>query len=642
MLSNGSLIIHGRMDTQVKLRGLRIELQEIQTVALNTGFTQTCRAILTTRSKSEQQQLALFYVPSGNEKDKFQLLPVTSSTSKEQVRGLRCALQASLPDYMVPSFIFPISALPLTSSGKVDEKTLQMTVRELSDSSLKSYSPTEDDTVVDSDWSGTETLIADVVANCLNQDRKKVGRWTTFSALGLDSISAMPVARKLQSILKKRIPLSLLLQNPNVSRLASVIDQLGTPAEPSSSHEPLLPAALIETVRKRFKTEGKSVIKVLPCTPLQEAMVMSSLNSSSATNDNGVAYYNQMLFHLRIPYKVMMGLWNDIVQRHEILRTSFVTSENIKYPAIQVILNEYEPEWQVLDTNDLLLHERASQHVASASIDIVSNVPPMALAIIRSEGSGDYLSFVCHHAMYDGISMRLLLSEIEALYYGKHLPNPPSIEPFLREIQLSYPNQADFWRQLFLGFQPNSLACIAPAKDIMPRTLSVNASQASLRLIESQLQSTGVSMLALVHTTWAITLSILGQKSDVSFGIVTTGRSIALDEVDNLVAPCFNTLPIRMDLSASTFIIHVMKAFQTLNAQIIEHQFASLRHIQKELKTQMRLFDTLVILQPLTAPLDNEIWSLTYEDGFMDVSSRFHSEIKSGQLLIYSLGSNHL
>ncbi|KAI0505733.1 putative non-ribosomal peptide synthetase [Xylaria bambusicola] len=619
MLPDGSLIIHGRMDTQVKLRGLRIELQEIQTIALNTGLTKVCRSILITHKEKESHQLALFYVPSGTEINSFKLLSVTTDTSKDRIRALRHALQSTLPDYMIPSFIFPISTLPLTSSGKVDERALHTAVSELSNSALESYSPDDDEADIHPDWSTTELLIADVITDFLPQDRKKLGRWTTFSMLGLDSISAMPIARKLQSTLQKRIPLSLLLQNPNISRLASAIDGLATSRESSPSQDPLLPDDLIETLRKRFSTTGNSVAKILPCTPLQEAMIMSSLKPSSATSSNGVAYYNQMLFHLRIPYEVMIGLWNDIVQRHEILRTLFVTTEDIKYPAVQVVLDSYVSEWKVLNTKDVSLQEHASQHVTSSSITADTNAPPMALAIIRTDDTGDYLSFVCHHAMYDGISMRLILSEIETLYYGKHLPDPPSIEPFLRQIISSRPSQDTFWRQLFLDFQPISLTCPRLTKDTMPRTLSATASQTSLQSIESQLQSDGVSMLAFVHTIWAITLSILSQKKDISFGSVTAGRSIALDEVDKLVAPCFNTLPIRMDLSTSKFLIEVMKKFQSLNAKMMLYQFTKLRHIQKEVGAQTRLFDTLVILQPSTDPLDDKIWSLEYEDGFMDV-----------------------
>ncbi|KAI0483695.1 putative non-ribosomal peptide synthetase [Xylaria cf. heliscus] len=620
MLPDGSLLIHGRIDTQVKLRGLRIELQEIQAIALRTGVTRACKSVLITYKDTKLQQISLFYVPSDCDTTKFRLFPITNHF-KEQGRTLRHTLQSCLPDYMVPVFIFPISTLPLTPSGKVDEGMLRNSIASLSPDAFDAYSSNEYHTDAHSGWSETETLVADVITDLLEKERSEINRWTTFSALGLDSISAMPVARKLQSVLRKRVPLSLILRNPNVNRLASAIDELITHEEPTYSREPLLPTELEETMRKRFTANGQQVATVLPCTPLQEAMVMSSLNPSSISVNNEVAYYNQMLFHLRVPYEAMMSVWNEVVRRHEILRALFVTSDNMRYPAVQIILNSYLPKWEVLEAKGNSPHERASEHIASASSTTGHDTPPMALAIIRTTESGDYLSFVCHHAMYDGISMRIMLSEIEDLYHGRLLSKPPSLEPFLREMRLPYPGQDDFWKQLLLGFQPTSLRCkdFVRDTDAMPRSLSAEAPGTSLNLIESQLRDVGVSMLALIQTSWAITLSMLTQRSDVSFGSVVNGRSIPSDLVDNLVAPCFNTLPIRMDLSLSTFHMDVMKNFQNLNAKLLLYQFSSLRHIQKEVGIQTRLFDTLVILQPPTTPLDNAVWSLVYEDGLMDV-----------------------
>ncbi|KAJ8131526.1 hypothetical protein O1611_g2102 [Lasiodiplodia mahajangana] len=618
MLPDGSLIIRGRIDTQVKLRGLRIELREIQEIVLRTGLARTCKSILVTHENVKSQQLALFYAPIGYQNARFQLLPLTGE-SREQIKTLRHTLQSRLPDYMVPVFIFPISTLPLTSSGKIDEGTLRSSIEELSASALNAYSSSEEQAGLHSEWSETETLIANVIIDLLGKDRNEISRWTAFSALGLDSISAMPVARKLQSILRKRIPLSLLLQNANVNRLASAIDKIDGPKQPPYSGDPLLPEDIVETMRKRFTTDRQSVAKVLPCTPLQEAMVMASLSPSSTTADNGVAYYNQMLFHLRIPYKSIIGLWNEIIQRHEILRALFVVSDNIRYPAVQVILDSYVPKWQILGTEEASLQERASHHVASTSATMDYNRPPMTLAIIRTSESGDYLSFVCHHAMYDGISMGIILSEIESLYHGMQLAKPPSLEPFLREIQLSHPNRDGFWKQLLLDFQPSPLKCKDFIEDTMPRNMSAKASQMPLKLIEAQLRDIGVPMLALIQTAWAVTLFSLSQGSDVSFGNVIAGRSIPLDMVDDLVAPCFNTLPIRMDLSLSTFIIDVMKRFQSLNSNMIPYQFTGLRHIQKEFGKKMGLFDTLVILQPPPKPLDDTLWYLVYEDGHMDV-----------------------
>jgi acyl carrier protein len=619
MLPDGSLLIHGRIDKQVKLRGLRIELQEVEAIALTTGITRICRSILVTHESLTGQQLALFYVPFDEGAVSFKLLPITDG-AKDQIRILRHELQAYLPEYMVPTFIFPITALPLTSSGKVDERALSSPVGKLSTSILSAYSHTEDEADVQSDWSDMEMLIADVIAEQLHQDRSEISRWTTFSALGIDSISAMPIARNLHTVLQKRVPLSLLLQNPSVSRLASAI----TEAETSENSRPfdgsLLPQELVEAMRKRFENRGQSVAKVLPCTPLQEAMLMASPIWSPTAAEDKATYYNQMMFHLRVPYQAILAHWNEVVRRHEILRACFVTTDNIRHPTVQVILNQYVPKWQVFVTKDDALYERASQLVSSISNTIDREEPPMTLAIIRTQGSGEYLSFICHHAMYDGISMRIMLGEIEALYKGGLLLEPPSLEPFLREIQLQSPNQENFWKQLILGSQPTPLRCRNSAKDMLPSSFSTKASRTSLETVKADLQGIGVSMLALCQTAWAVTLSIISQKGDVLFGNVVAGRSIPLDMIDNLVAPCFNTLPMRMDLSLSTTLIDVMKRFQSLSAKMGPHQFTSLRRIQKCTDTQSRLFDTLVILQPQPIPLDDSLWSLVYEDGPMDVS----------------------
>ncbi|KAI0201600.1 putative non-ribosomal peptide synthetase [Astrocystis sublimbata] len=618
MLPDGSLLIQGRIDTQVKMRGLRIELQEIQAIALRTGLTRACKSVLIMHQDTNQQQLSLFYVPSDYDTTKFQLLPLLEHY-RDQSRTIRLALESCLPDYMVPTFIVPISSLPLTSSGKIDEGQLSRCLNDIPHNEVGAYSFTEDHPDAQSDWSETETLIADVITDLRGNTSGKLSRWTSFSALGLDSISAMPVARKLQSTLGKRIPLSLLLLNPNVNRLASAIDTIIGNEEPLLSRDPLLPTEMEAAIRKRFTSSRQSITKVLPCTPLQEIMVMSSLSSPAITT-NGVAYYNQLLFHLHAPHEVIMGLWNQVVRRHEVLRALFVASDNLRYPAIQVILEDYVLEWEVLQAEGDSPYELASKHIASASSIVPDEKPPMALAIIRTKTAGDYLSFVCHHAMYDGVSMQIILSEIEALHGGSALAEPPSMEPFLREVKLSNPGSDDFWKQLFVKFQLTPLECKkVTSGDTMPRTVPVKAPSLSLKLIESQLRDMGVSMLAFVQTGWALTLSILCQRSDVSLGSVVTGRSIPLDLVDTLVAPCFNTLPLRMDLSRSMFLTGIMKGFQNLNAEVLQYQFTNLRHVQKEVAANTRLFDTLLILQPPATPLDDSLWSLVYEDGFMDV-----------------------
>ncbi|XXG96233.1 hypothetical protein Hte_002514 [Hypoxylon texense] len=615
MLPDGSLIILGRLDTQVKLRGLRIELQEIHAIVLRSGLVKTCTSVLITPKDTSAQQLALLYVPKDHELSGFKILPVTDSV-RETVIAMQQTLRAALPDYMVPSFIVPISALPLTSSGKVDHDLIRQSVTDISDEILSLCSSTQNSDEVSPEWTEAEIMISEAISETLGVDSKVISRWGSFAALGIDSISAMPLARRLQTVFRIRVPLSLIISNPSVGRLASAI------AEPSSfattkvraNDTSLLPKGLVAAIRERFAIQsGKNVENILPCTPLQEAMLSSSPSPKAESS-----YCNQMLFRLRLPSRVLAEYWKVMFERHGILRTCFVTTEDKQYPMAQVVLKSHWPAWETFEADSSSFHEHVLNHRRSLSFAVDSDKPPVSLAIILLGNSTEYLSFVCHHAIYDGVSVRIILEEIEALSRNQQLSTPPSFELFLRET-LPLPSGADeFWARHFHAFSPLHFDESGSAKNIDPNMVPEKASSRPFSSILSQLRGLGLSLLPLCQTAWAITLSLLQESSDVCFGNVVSGRSIALDNIDALVAPCFNTIPIRMDLSRINSLQEAAKKFRQLNAKIIPYQFTSLRRIQSRLSTS-RLFDTVFILQPPSTTLDQNVWSLEQEYGAMDV-----------------------
>ncbi|RYP90837.1 hypothetical protein DL770_003046 [Monosporascus sp. CRB-9-2] len=557
MLPDGSLIILGRIDTQVKIRGLRIELQEIQSIVLSTGLVSTCTTLLVTLRGSNTQQLALFYVPVGDASKSFGFLDITDSVKHSNSED--------------------------DQDGKKDE------------------------------WTEAETKVAKTLVNILDVDQKSIGRWTSFAALGIDSISAMPLARELQSVFKTRVPLSLVIQNPSVGRLAAAIAANGDCMDErqASKKDPLLPIELTEIVRKQLRSQGKPIRAVLPCTPLQEAMLASS------TSEASVSYFNQMLFRLQIPSQSMLGYWDTMIRRHEILRACFVTTDDLKFPIVQVVFENYEPTYEVFDASEITLQQAASRHLRSLSIIINSGEPPVSLAVIRIRKS-EYLSFVCHHAVYDGISMRNLLREVEKLAHDQQLPTPLSFETFLRETLPLPPDVDDFWEQHLQSTRPLHLDRTAVRDDTAPLQLATHASRQSLTEIEIQLKNLGVSLLSFCQAAWAVVLSLLQNGQDVCFGNVVNGRSVALDNIDTLVAPCFNTLPIRMDLANSGSTLELIKKFHSLNIEMLPYQFTGLRRIQSRLQLPSRLFDTLLILQPQSEPLDETVWTLEVDRGVMD------------------------
>ncbi|KAI5859244.1 hypothetical protein GGS23DRAFT_326435 [Durotheca rogersii] len=615
MLPDGSLIILGRMDTQVKLRGQRIELGEIQATVLKSGFANACASLLVTLEGSSSQQLALFYVPLTQMSLRFSILPLTTST-RQTVMELHQTLHAALPAYMVPSFILPISSLPMTSSGKVNYGLLRRAITEVSAEVLSICSSAQDLADQDSlEWTESEILISKAISETFNLDTKVVRRWSSFASLGIDSVSAMALARRLQALFRKRIPLSLILQNPTVGRLAIAINSDAAPPV-TEVNATLLPTSLVDTVLARFATDWgeKGVGTVLPCTPLQEAMLSVPQSSNVETS-----YCNQMVFQLRMSSSIISRHWDRMFERHGILRTCFVTTEDPRFPFVQVVLEKpHFPLWQTFDVDDASFQEHILNHKMSLPVPVDSGKPPVSLALFSLGGSTEYMSFVCHHAIYDGVSARSLLAEVEAAVRHEPLPIMPTFDSFLRESLPLVAGADDFWAEQFRSFSPSRLGQRSYSHDTNPRMVSAKLSTHSLSSLTAGLRDLGVALLPLFQGAWAVTLSLFQQTKDVCFGNVVSGRSISLEQVDKLIAPCFNTVPIRMNLSHANFFLEVVKKFQHLNTEMIPYQFSSIRHIQSSLQLST-LFDTVLLLQPPPEPLDETIWTLELEQGAMDV-----------------------
>lgn len=628
MLPDGSLIILGRLDSQIKLRGQRIELREIQTLVLDSGAARACACVVLEHAGIRSQQLALFYVPVSEDSATFGLLSPTNQTNKD-IRVLFQTLEGALPAYMVPSFIMPITRLPLTSSGKTNTNHLRTLAGDLSLDTLNEYSQSMDLQADNNDWTEAEKQIRRALATTLNIDENIVNRWTSFATLGLDSISAMPLTRKLQQMFKFKIPLSQVLQNPSISRLAQTIHsstapesaKLGTVKRHWSN---LLPDELIGVVRQRFAATTDLIETILPCTPLQAAMLASTASSVDQSK-----YRNQMLFRIERSPEELISYWDIMRSRHGILRTCFVTTDDAQYPLVQITLKPDDLSWSHLQASDL--EQCALQHLESLPDPVDSLRPPLALAILNIAGHQNYLSFVCHHALYDGVAIGQLLSEIEGLARGETLRTAPSFEPFLQE-SLRLPNDTDeFWSSHLHGSLPRYLHNIQLLDIETNGTNGTNGTNSATKLkaiefhlplsiIHMKLRESGATLLSLCQAAWSEVLAALLQTSDVWFGNVFSGRSVSLDDIDDLVAPCFNTVPMRVKLSDSKSNRDLMKQCQTLNAKLLQYQFTPLRRIRSLISDEdTRLFDTLLLLQPPAQQLDDNFWTLERDTGYMDV-----------------------
>jgi amino acid adenylation domain-containing protein len=611
MLSDGSMVIVGRADEQIKIRGQRVELDEVTAAIRQSGYVDCATLLLKADETGTRDQIISFVVPKTKETAKFQTVAVDDGV-KGSIQLLYNGLGTRLPLYMLPSAVIPISTLPTTSSGKLDKVKLKQAFRDFGHDQLASVSHGTENNAQDGDWSSIETEIAQTISNALNARRADVRRWTPLATLGLDSISAIQVSKDLNSKLGTRFPISTILQHSSVVRLAKLAQATNSAEQTQQEAPELLPPDVIDEVAERLRQLGKPFTKILPCTPLQEAMLATSSADSQ--------YLNQMLFKVSGDLEQLKRAWHAMVARHDILRTCFVATNDARWPILQIVLHLWQAPWHDLGGPQSDIDECIQRHVRMVPDAVDSLEPAVSFATFR-QNDRVYLSFLCHHALYDGVAIERLLYEVEQHTFGASLPPAPIYDRFLGE-SLKLPDTTDrFWLEHMACYKPkltsNVVSRLAKTRTReLAYELDLTLSEATVRTREL-----GVSLLALVQAGWAMTLGRIFKTEDVCFGNVFNGRSLPIEGISELVAPCFNTVPIRMDLSRSQRNLDVMKAFYSINMELMNYQFTPLRRIQSMISDvgNRALFDTLLLLQQPSRSLDHSLWTLERDDGEMDV-----------------------
>jgi amino acid adenylation domain-containing protein len=595
LLPDGSLAFSGRKDDQVKIRGQRIELGEINSVMLRCAGVRDCYTMV--YHVDNDSRLIGFW--TNNDDGLGPTIPVPPNV--EIISELFRKLELVLPAYMIPSSLVQISHLPPTAQGKIDRRFLVKLYASLEIEYLTqvSQAPRKQS---EHEWNDLEAGIAKAVSEVAKIPLDQISPDTSFFALGIDSISAISLARLLRSNKQCQVEISQILKNPSVMRLATVISSSYTANAPASTQdgESKFDQRFLDFISDDFHSAGKTVRKVLPCTPLQEAMLSATEASS------GSLYSNDVVMRIHGDVSKLRNCWQKMVDRHDILRTCFVATDLPQYPYVQVVLQEYK------------LIFRSDDHRLD-SLPIFSHQPPYSIKMVESRNQ-TLLQISMHHALYDGVALDILYGEVEQVYRGENLLPPVSFAPFLYNLTSPTPESSDnFWSSVLKGVHP--LRAFAQKKEQAapaPHTQSIKV-RFPFSWMESNIRKNGTSLLAVCHSAWAGVLSERTQTSDLLFGTIVSGRTAPVYGIERLVAPCFNTISARLQNVHKLSHLEAFRKFQALSADSLPFQFTPLRRIQSRFSPDgSRLFDTLFILQKPVRDLDSSIWSLCEDSGVMD------------------------
>lgn len=613
ILPDGSMLLSGRIDDQVKVRGQRVELGEINRALLSHSSTQNCFTLYVQEPGDDSRELVSFVVLRHSGSQTFGEV-VLDGTIQATLKSLMDALSRQLPSYMIPSYVVPVTALPVTDQGKIDKEKLSGFYENLSNDYLNGLRRGTYGRIATEVWSSTELKLADVVACTLQIPKHTINRHISLFTLGLDSVTAIPLARSIRDTFHHGITVSTILLNPTISRLISAMDSKVTEAGQS-------PVSLSRVFNSGAWDEAKATVKLLgeqyaiqallPCTPLQEAMLSATLSGS---ND---AYCNFMEFTIRGDAKKLLKSWEKMVRRHSILRTCFVPTKQMDYPYAQVVLSAYTESCSVITVNTRNTKRDVSNELEKLTnrvkVALHASLPPYVLEVVHFSDI-TILQFVCHHALYDAAAMHQLIREIELDYHSKNLPQITPYEAFFKKVVAAHSGPTvDFWCKKLKGVQP--MLFKIPKAQRRTVQSAVNAVELPLSEVEDAANNQQVTLLPLLQAAWAKVLHTIFEADDVCFGNVFNGRQGS----GNLVAPTFNTLPVRIDLRRYSTNGSLINQLQHYNVKALAYDLAPLRAIQRQLGLNEGLFSTLFLLQQSEYEFDDKIWSLEKDYGIMNV-----------------------
>ncbi len=352
-----------------------------------------------------------------------------------------------------------------------------------------------------------------------------------------------------------------------------------------------------------------SVEAILPCTPLQEAMLFASLNSSE------FLYFNAFFFeiHPAIQVQRLQRAWEKVIEKTEILRSSISATQDgfaqlISKPLVGQLVHVQDTSDEHLTTlTRSRLNERRLQEWQQQN----SIRHPFEVLLVRTPSK---LMMIIHifHALYDGISLQLMLQRLAEEYRNiKNIDYGPRFRDVLPYGPLCVPEGAkDFWTRHLANVTPVHMPLLAATPSSGEHEVALEID--NLERLEENRRLLGATYQALFQACWmAVLRKYLGDS--VTVGLVLSGRSIDVEGAQLTIGPLFNTVPFCLHFDAHETWESLVKKCHTFNLASLPYQHTPLREITKWCKRSARdpLFDILFVFdKDLEAPAESDMWTL--------------------------------
>ena len=550
---DGSIEMIGRIDFQVKINDQRVEPGESNAI-LQIQKEVAASAVVSARVSGKKSLVAVIVPSKGVSLTTF-------------LRPLQNTLRQQLPTYMIPSYWVESQDLPLNINGKVDIPALRSQVENLSKDrllySIQIAQPQSEPV------SEVEHSLRRVISERLSLNPASVGMNVGFLDLGGTSLDSIVIVSRLRDI-------GLNLSTADMLSARSIRD-IATKAEKAEE-------AFISIIEPFSLVEDHQAIDRMglddayPATPLQEGVLADTVLGRA----NHI--YTRVYSIQGISVDQIKSAISAVVAKHEILRTSFIP---YRRGFLQVVRQRVEVPWEEKNEPlDIYLH-----HNASCSMEV--DGPLFRVAVLNSQ------TFVLsiHHALFDFWSNEFVCDDLNALLLGTAIPSRVPYNHYVHFVEGQYTDKNKaFWKSYLRDAQKCHVAMKAV---LSAEEGALDYKAMTLRSpmpvdLQQYVTKSGITVGALMHTAWAITLASSTGTNDVLFITTLSGRDAPVQGILNINGPTLCTVPMRVSLRSSDTLEEVARNVQINLQELSQYAYIGMRNILHECGLPMDCMDTMV------------------------------------------------
>ena len=550
---DGNIEYLGREDEQVKIRGYRVELGEVEaTLAEHPAVGQV--AVVAQRSGGGEQRLVAY----------------VAAVEGETVGApeLKAYLKERLPEYEVPGAYVVIERLPLTVNGKVDRAALPEP--EAAQGEAEKYAAPR---------TAVESLLSAIWAGVLGSGR--IGIHDNFFELGGHSLLATRIVSRIREAFDVEMPLRSMFEAPTIAEMAERVE--------AASRDT---ASVIAPIR-RVERKG-----LLPVSYAQQRLwFLDRLEPGSATYNVPLA----LRLTGALDVAALEGSIQDIVRRHEVLRTRFVVVDEEPLQEAGVAL----PSWWMGDFRDRPDPEQAAREwtLAESRRPFELSTGPLFRASLLQTGDADYwLVLVFHHIVMDGWSLQVVVRDLGAFYQARVKHSDPS----LPELPVQYADYACWQRQWLEGgvLAGQLQYWTQQLKDVVPLNLPSDQPLPPVQTFDGDAEifefpsplpervqrlsrHQRVTQFMVLLAAWKVLMARYSGGWDIAIGTPDANRG--RHEIEGLIGFFVNTLVLRTDLSGDPTFREVLNRVRSVCVGAYAHQDVPFEKLVEKLQPERDL-----------------------------------------------------